>query len=131
MLVWLCRHQPSKANTRDLVGYEVIKVAFRYTSWQQAYQDIIFACGGRWPDVIAYVINDRLEKGFVRFIESHMPKDVVLLRMWTKEGEAPQADSKGKVWFIRTSVGDGGRVVRQSEMFDLQAYRETLGANHG
>lgn len=127
MLIWLSRHKPAKANIPDLFGYDVVQVKYRYTSWQQAYQDIVFASKGRWPAVIAYVISDQLETGFVRFIKDHMP-EVILLRMWTEGGEDPSAEYGSKVWFIRVNLSEKRKLVRMSEMFDLQAHLNRIGA---
>lgn len=121
LLIWLSRHKPAKANIPDLIGYDVVQVSFRYTSWQQAYQDIVFASNGRWPAVIAYVISEELEKGFIRFIKAHMP-NVILLRMWTENGEDPNQVSGAKVWFVKTTLEDNRRIMRQREMFDLQSH---------
>lgn len=121
LLVWLSRHKPTKINTPELAGYDVVQVAFRYTSWQQAYQDIIFASKGRWPTIVAYVINDNLEGGFVRFLKQHIP-DVILLRMWTEEGKDPSIDTDAKIWFINTTLNDQNVVIRKREMFDLKLF---------
>lgn len=129
LLIWLSRHKPTKVGTPELAGYNVVQVAFRYTSWQQAYQDIIFASKGKWPDIIAYVINDELESGFVRFMNRHIPK-VIMLRMWTENGGDPGKGQNSKIWFINTTLNEQKRLLRKREMFDLEAYLAQWMENH-
>ena len=108
-LVWATRHKLTKKQAKDLEGFDVVQTAYRYTSWQEATMDILFAAGGT-PDVVVFVIGRDLSHGFVRHLRSRLPH-ALLLRAWEIDGE---------IWYVRMDYVEKHIVLTPN--FDLCAY---------